>query len=295
MSKVIPLVVGGLGNQLFIYSTARRLALKNNAELVLDDFSGFSRDYVYERQYQLKHFHISFRKATSAERLEPFARVRRYFKRRWSQLSPFEQRSYLVQEGVDYDPRILELKPASTLYMEGYWQSEDYFKDIEAVIRQDLRIKPPVDSTNLQVAKLIQEKTAVAMHVRFFDDPGGECDNNAPEDYYQRAVKMMESLTDDAHYFIFSDKPEKVSTNIPLPKDRFTLVTHNQGDENAYADLWLMTLCQYFIIANSTFSWWGAWLSDQKDKIVIAPGFVKRKGKMAWGFDRLLPGEWIKL
>jgi hypothetical protein len=80
-----------------------------------------------------------------------------------------------------------------------------------------------------------------------------------------------------------------------LPDARVTLVTHNQGDEHAYADLWLMTQCQHFIIANSTFSWWGAWLAEHMDKRVIAPGFEMRQGKMWWGFKGLLPSAWIRL
>ena len=82
---------------------------------------------------------------------------------------------------------------------------------------------------------------------------------------------------------------------MPLPDGRVTLVAHNQGDEAAYADLWLMTQCQHFIIANSTFSWWGAWLASHVGKYVIAPGFEMREGKMWWGFDGLLPDEWIKV
>lgn len=294
-AKIIPRIFGGLGNQLFCYAAARRLALVNNAELVIDDVSGFAYDHDYQRHYQLDHFNIPCRKATAAERLEPFSRVRRYLKRRWNQRLPFAQRAYLVQEGIDFDQRLLHLKPQGTVYLEGYWQSEDYFKNVEAAIRQDLRIKPPTDAANLTLAAQICGCTAVAVHVRFFDQPQAPGINNAPGDYYTRATETMERLAPAAHYFIFSDQPEAARARIPLPDARVTLVAHNQGDEHAYADLWLMTQCQHFIIANSTFSWWGAWLAERAGNQVIMPGFEMRQGKMWWGFMGLLPERWIRL
>ena len=293
--KIIPRIFGGLGNQLFCYAAACRLALANNAELVLDDVSGFTYDDFYQRHYQLDHFSIPCRKATAAERLEPFSRVRRYLKRRWNQRLPFAQRAYLVQAGIDFDPCLLHFKPHGTVYLEGYWQSEDYFKDVEATIRQDLQIKPPTDAANLAMAEHIRNCTAVVVHVRFFDEPHASGINNAPSGYYTRAVEAMERLVPAAHYFIFSDQPEAARAHIPLPDARVTLVAHNQGDKHAYADLWLMTQCQHFITANSTFSWWGAWLAAHPGKQVIAPGFEMRQGKMWWGFKGLLPKEWIKL
>lgn len=295
MPKIIPRLFGGLGNQLFIYAAARRLALVNNAELVLDDISGFTYDREYQRHYQLDHFNIPCRKATAVERFVPFSRLRRALKRKWNQRLPFEQRAYVVQEGIDYDPCLLNFKPQGTVYLEGYWQSENYFKDVEATIRQDLQIKPPTDAANLAMAEHLRSGTAVAVHVRFFNEPHAAAINNAPGDYYTRAVEAMERLAPAAHYFIFSDQPEAARARIPLPDARVTLVAHNRGDENAYADLWLMTQCQHFIIANSTFSWWGAWLAGRAGKQVIAPGFEMREGKMWWGFDGLLPNEWLKL
>lgn len=294
-NKIIPRIIGGLGNQLFCYAAARRLALVNHAELVLDDVSGFVYDAVYQRHYQLDHFNIPCRKATAIERLEPFSRLRRLFKRKWNQRLPFALRAYLLQEGIDYDPRFLDLKPQGIVYLEGYWQSENYFKDVECTIRQDLQIKPPTDAANIALAERISKGTAIAVHVRFFDEPNTTGINNAPGDYYTRAIKQMECLAPAAHYYIFSDQPEAARARIPLPDTRFTLVAHNKGDENAHADLWLMTQCQHFIIANSTFSWWGAWLANKPDKLVIAPGFEKRDGKMWWGFKGLLPDAWIKL
>lgn len=295
MGKLIPRLLGGLGNQLFIYAAARRLSLVNQAELVLDDVSGFTRDTVHQRHYQLDHFNIPCRKATAAERLEPFSRLRRALMRKWNQRLPFEQRRHLVQEGIDYDPRLLHCKLQGTVYLEGYWQSENYFKDVETTIRQDLQIKPPTDAANLAMAGRIRNCTAVAVHVRFFDEPHAAGINNAPGDYYTRAIEAMERLAPAAHYFIFSDQPTAARARIPLPDERVTLVAHNQGDENAYADLWLMTQCQHFIIANSTFSWWGAWLAESAAKQIIAPGIVKYTGASGWGFKGLLPDEWIKL
>ena len=295
---IIARIFGGLGNQLFCYAAARRLALANNAELVIDQSSGFRYDTQYNRYYQLDHFAIPCRKATPAERLEPFSRIRRNLVRRWNRCLPFEERHYLVQEGIDFDPRLLDFRPTKRLYLEGYWQSEGYFKDVEPQIRQDLRIIAPTDAANLSCAETIRLRSAVAIHVRFFDEPVSAAStrgNNATADYYARAVQAMEAQINNAHYFLFSDRPEAARSRIPLPDDRITLVHHNQGDENAYADLWLMTQCQHFIIANSTFSWWGAWLAGSANKIVITPGFEKREGASSWGFEGLIPEKWLRL
>ncbi|MEQ8407153.1 MAG: alpha-1,2-fucosyltransferase [Gammaproteobacteria bacterium] len=292
-SKIVLRVFGGIGNQLFSYAAARRLALLNNVELVLDHVSGFEFDIEYKRQFQLNRFHIPCRKARAFERLEPFSRGRRFIKRKLNQKIPFEKRAYLIQEGVDFDPRLLNFKPKGTVHLEGYWQSEDYFKDQAEVIRQDLQIIPPVDAENLAMADQIRNTQSVAVHLRFFDDPQGNSTNNASREYYARAIESMERLAPASHYYIFSDKPDAARASLSLPEERVTLVSHNRGDENAYADLWLMTLCNHFIIANSTFSWWGAWLSDSVGKIVIAPGFECREGIAWWGFKGLIPDAWI--
>jgi hypothetical protein len=296
--KIIVKIYGGLGNQLFVYAAARRLALKSKAELIIDSISGFAYDKRFRRSYQLGHFNILCRKATKSERMEPFGRIRHYLSQLLNHLLPLEHKSYLVQKEMDYDPGFLNFRPTRNLYLQGYWQSEKYFKDVEPLIRRDLVIHPPTDIRNLTLAKLISRCTAVAVHVRFFDEPISQKKakpNNVTSGYYARAVEYIESQLDAPHYFIFSDRPEAALKCIDIPVNRFTLVCHNQGDDNAYADLWLMTLCQHFIIANSTFSWWGAWLASHPGKIIIAPGFEKRDGITHWGFDGLLPTSWLKL
>lgn len=295
MDKIILNIFGGIGNQLFSYAAARRLALVNDAELVIDNVSGFSRDVQYKRSYQLHHFNISCRLASFSERLMPCSRIRRFLMRKWNSRLLFDKRKYVVQSGVDFDSRLLNFKSRGTIYLEGFWQSEGYFKDIEETIRQELSIQPPVDIANQNLAEKIQKHNAVALHVRFFDNPNTDAStHNTSNDYYSRAIDLIESHISDAHYYIFSDNFDLVSSYISLPHGRFSFVNHNQGDNNAYADLWLMTQCKHFIIANSTFSWWGAWLSGNKDKIVIAPNLVLG-GKTAWGFSGLLPDSWLKV
>jgi len=292
--KVITRIKGGLGNQLFCYSAARRLALANNAELVIDDVTGFVRDRDSFRQYMLDRFSISTRKATPAERLDPFERYRRGLMKWLSRGKPFAERRYLEQEGRDFDERLLAVKVQGTLYLDGYWQSEGYFKDVEQTIREDLRIPPPTDGLNQRMAGEIRGSNAVALHVRWVDAPGSTGTHNLSVDYYRRAIALMDRQIESPHYFLFSDYPEDACAKLSLSKGQVTCVSHNRGDENAYADLWLMTLCRHFIIANSTFSWWGAWLGEDGSKIVCTPDLIKHV-RGAWGFKGLIPDGWNKV
>ena len=293
--KIISQIKGGIGNQLFCYAAARRLAIVNGAELVLDDISGFSRDFKYKRKFELDRFNISARKATPNERFEPFPRLRRKLKIGLNNFRPFEKRDYLVQKQIDFDSRLLNYKPNSDIYIQGYWQSEDYFKDVEKIVREDLRIIPPIDKMNLKLSEKICKNHSIAVHYRFFDDINSDKKNNISHEYYKTAIKKMDREVPNAHFYFFSDKPEQVSSLISIPHNRFTLVDHNQNKGMAYADLYLMTLCDHYIIANSTFSWWGAWLGRKKDKKIIAPGFEKKYGKTWWGFKGLIPNYWYKI
>lgn len=294
--KLIVRIFGGLGNQLFCYSAARRLALVNGAELVIDNVSGFKFDHKYKRHYQLDKFHIPCRLATTAERLEPFSRIRRFIKKRIYLKKPFKKRLYITQEGIDFDLRLLDVRFSGIVYMEGYWQSEKYFKDIEELISKELSFKKPDDSDNKKMRDEIISKNSIAIHLRFFRPAVDKesNDTNASKQYYQRALDFIRERYPDAHYFIFSDRPETAAEMIPLSSHEYTVVNHNRGDKNAAYDMWLMSLCNHFIIANSTFSWWGAWLSKSPNKTVIAPKHVSREG-VKWGFDGLLPESWTKL
>lgn len=300
-AKLITRIKGGLGNQLFCYAAARRLAYKNGAELVLDDVTGFQYDHRYKRQYALDAFHIPARRATALERQEPLGRLRRMWMRRASAPLPLSQKRYILQSGVDFDEALLSLvlQPGLT-YFDGFGQSERYFADIEDIIRDDLRITPPTDPANQAMGARIQSAHSVALHVRWFDGGGQASVSNMSQSYYRSAISHLESHMAQPDFFIFSDDVERAADMLaPLMAEReHTFVDLNRASGDASKDLWLMTQCQHFVIGNSTFAWWAAWLGERKGSTrVVAPGLNidPHTTTTAWGFPYLLPERWHAL
>lgn len=290
--RIIARVFGGLGNQLFCYAVARRLALKSGAELVLDDVTGFARDREYRRTFQLSHFAISGRTATPKERLEPFPRLKRLLLKGVSALLPPDKRIYVRQKGIDFDETILKLRPGGTTYLDGCWQSELYFKDVEADIRRDLAVVIELNREAIEIAKSARACNSVAVHVRFFDEPSTPGVYNMPREYYRTAIGVIEKKIENPTFFVFSDRPTNARELLDLPLGRTRFIENQCSPESPVSDLWLMSQCAHFIIANSTFSWWGAWLCGSPVKFVIAPGAEIREPKACWGFGGLIPREW---
>jgi hypothetical protein len=299
--RLIAQIKGGIGNQLFCYASARRLALANNAELVIDAISGFSTDHLYKRQYSLDIFHIDAPKANLWQRMEPFGRLRRGIKRRLNKMLPLSRKRYIFQEGVQFDPEILSLRlQKGDTYFDGFGQSEDYFSDIESIIRNDLAFKPPLDDQNQKVSTTIQSSNSVAIHVRWFNPGNQGSGDHVALQYYQEAISRIIAVVANPHFFVFSDQMAITKKLIGplLSQYSVTYVDHNDSEKMAYADLWLMSQCQHFIIANSTFSWWGAWLGEKKNiSQIYAPGkYVNpNQSVTAWGFDGLIPDRWVTL
>jgi hypothetical protein len=132
--------------------------------------------------------------------------------------------------------------------------------------------------------------------VRWFDAPGSTATHNLPADYYKRGISLMERKIESPRYFLFSDDPDAALAKLALPIGRVTVISHNRGGENAYADLWLMTQCRHFITANSTFSWWGAWLGGGKEKIVVCPSMIIADGTItSWNFAGQIPSGWLQV
>ena len=297
--KVVVRLKGGLGNQLFCYAAARRLAWANEAELVLDAVTGFKYDHLYRRTYALGCFSIPARLATPAEQMEPFGRVRRLIAYKLSERKPLAQRRYIQQVGVDFDPGIVTLRlQDGTTYFDAFGQSEHYFADIRPQLLQDLAMSAPEDRVNLAMLAQIESTESVALHVRWFDTGDEAHSSNMSLDYYAATIPRLLAKIPCAHFFVFSDRPGDAATLLsPLMAGRpFTLVAHNAETGNAEADFWLLRQCRHFIIGNSTFAWWAAWLGEQErpGAQVFAPArnVDPEHSMTAWGFPGLLPERW---
>ena len=293
--KVIARLFGGLGNQLFIYGAARALAARCEAELVLDSVSGFQRDLRYKRDYMLNNFRCVGRLATPGERLEPFGRVRRNLLRTINSCLPFERRRYLRQTAKDFEPHLLNHPVSGTLYLEGYWQSECYFDDISHDIRQELTFEPKLSELQRELAAEIDETLSVSVHVRFFGEYEDTDRRKVLLAYYADALDQIAAHAPGARYFVFSDRPKEAFALLQAVSKTMTVVEHERGDNTTLVDLWLMGRCSHAIIADSTFSWWAAWLGETTNTIVVAPALSLSGRENSWGFEGLLPNRWIKI
>ena len=289
---VIVCLMGGLGNQMFQYAAGRAVAHRNRTQLKLD-VSALERDAA--RSYRLHPFNIVESFATTDEvarftkrdlRGRISRRVERY-------LLPPYRRPVFTQRFAHFDPDILRLR--RSVYLRGYWQSEKYFKDIEQIIRQEFTLRHAPDAENQRLARIIANTNSVSLHIRrgdYMSNPRfsrkfGVC----PLEYYQRAVVEVAERVSDPHLFVFSDDIDWARDNLGL-QHPLTFVAHNDADKD-YEDLRLMSLCRHHIIANSSFSWWGAWLCTHSGKIVIAPEkWFKEPGRDT---RDLIPDSWHRI
>src|SRR3989344_6898264 len=284
---IITKLNGGLGNQMFQYATGKRLAIKNNTELKIDNTEYQVNNY---RAYGLNNFNIIENIATQSE----IAKIK---KKGWfkiiDNLKSYCKRSTINHYGYDFDPNILKIK--NNTYLDGNWQNEKYFLDTRKEIVKDFTLKNPIDNKYADLIGQIKNTNSVSVHIRRGDyitnKKFSKVYNLLDEKYYQKSVKFITEKISYPHFFIFSDDINWVKRNIDIPYPK-TFVSGENEIKN-YEELILMSLCKHNIIANSSFSWWGAWLNKNANKIVISPD--------KWFNDKigntkdLIPENWIEL
>ncbi len=291
-------LMGGLGNQMFQYAAGRNLSLRHGTNLKLD--LGFlldrtpKKDFVY-RDFDLCIFNVQ---ADIAEQGETVAfgkhrkieRILHSAKRKLNSAVP----AYVRESPFRFYPRYF--KTPANAYLEGYWQSERYFKENEPVIRGDFTFREGLDRHALQMARRIEDSDSVCLNVRRGDFVNiaaasryhGVCDT----DYFLRAVSEIKSIVGKPRFFVFSDDIEWCRTNLPIDPPP-TIVDHTYAGARFGQYLQLMSGCRHFIIPNSSFGWWAAWLSRNPGKVVIAPKQWYRDNRMDTRY--LTPEEWIRI
>lgn len=283
---------GGLGNQMFQWALARAIEKRTNIKTLID-MSFFKKKY--SRPYELGLFKLQPKFVEdfwTNIKLNLIWKLRKKLDgKRFCGINLYSEPHF------EYDENILNLKPNT--YIEGFFQSEKYFSDVEKELRNDFQFKSQPDEKNQELLEKIKETNSISLHIRRGDyvqkkryqDVYAAC----PLTYYEKGVeyiaKRLSNPTLFTTLFIFSDDIEWVKENLKLPYES-VYVSHNTG-EKSFEDLRLMSECRHNIIANSSFSWWGAWLNNNKEKIVIAPERWFNDEKIVQ--TDVIPPSWIRL
>jgi hypothetical protein len=293
---VIVKIKHGLGNQMFQYAMGRSLARQLGAQLILDT-SYYASQALYAppaiRWYQLDNFRISPRI------LGPRAQYCiGQLRRRW--LTPARvvaQIGGVIRIVVDKERGFDETlrRKGIIVYLDGYWQSERYFADLREPLLDELSLREPASPDTGQMLARINEGISVCVHIRHGDyASNAEARNHWPIcslDYYKSAMAYIGERVAGAKFYLFSDDIPWIQSNFP-PAENIVIVSGNAANSDL-EDFRLMMNCRHFIIANSSFSWWAAWLGKQKDKIVVAPKEWHRSKKLLE--KDIVPDHWVRL
>lgn len=289
---IIIKISGGLGNQIFQYSFGRSLSLKLNTDLKFDIQTNLDIASFTKRSVGLFNFDVNLNLA-SAEEINQFKCFNNKYlsrtERKIIQKLPLLNKRYIVQD--PYNPYNTVDSFRDNCYYDGHWQSEKFFKSIESVIRKDLEFNLKLDQVNSRLLEEIDASDSVSIHIRRGDYINIKANSKmfytCPFEYYQKGVEILNSKSANQQYFVFSDEIDWAKKNFKGYNFRFI----ESNIDLPVIDLFLMTKCKNNIIANSSFSWWGAWLNQNPNKIVIAPKNWY-KGSLNRIINDLIPVEW---
>jgi len=289
---IVAKLIGGLGNQMFQYAFGYRLAQLSGTELKLD-IAAFEKYKLHK--VAIHHLNVNYNSLLIGDRkvnrLTNEYGVRAMLKK----AKLVKPKIKIIQETTPGFRKELVTNYTQDVYLDGFWQSEKYFKGAEDEIREHLMVITQPSPANQQMLSTIKKTNAISVHIRRADyvtNPHtlsfhGICSM----EYYQKAADLVKSKVDNPVFFVFSDDIAWAKENINFNTEQF-FADMNNADTN-YEDLRLMYSCKHHIIANSSFSWWGAWLNPLKEKMVIAP----RTWFSQQGLDAgdIVPESWIRI
>lgn len=285
---IIIKIIGGLGNQMFQYVYAK--ALQQKGHEVKIDISAFET-YKLHGGYQLDKYNIDLESSTKDEN-DKFYKNTFFYKvlRRFGM--DFSRR--IKEKSLVFDNRFLEIEDNS--YLDGYFQCEKYFKDIREIILKQFTINLELSSYAKEIEnKILNSQNSCSIHIRRGDyivgnniNIHGACDI----EYYKKAIQYLEEKVENINYFIFSDDIEWVKENLAIEN---AIYIDSKEKRIPHEDIYLMSLCKNNIIANSSFSWWGAWLNQNEKKIVIAPKRWFADDKLESQSKDIVCESWVRI
>jgi hypothetical protein len=291
---IISHLLGGLGNQMFQYAAGRTLSSKLSEEFRLDisDFSsyGLHQGYELNRIFGIKTPVVTKLELQKMLGWRSNQLAKKVLKR--NLFTPLRGNRLVFEPHFHFWDGLTSV--TSDAYLYGYWQSEKYFQEAQKLIREDFAFQAPLDSRNQELQKKIDGSAAISLHIRRGDYISSTANQKVfhtlPAAYYRDAMKLLADKVTNPHFYIFSDDIERVKNQFSIDHP-ITYVDHNRGNDG-YLDMRLMSYCQHHIIANSSFSWWGAWLNPSPEKIVIAPS---KWFNNHFNDADLLPNQWRRI
>jgi hypothetical protein len=266
---------GGLGNQMFQYALGRALSLKHKVPLGLDISTYEIKDPRVARYYALDVFNIT---GNALSKIPLRYKLHNFF-------------SYPGKEKYfNFDPAILQLSDGA--YLNGYWQSPKYFEGFKDIIKKDFTLKNFPASNIQTLAEEIKSQNSLCVHVRRGDYVGNKFHEVVDNEYYRKGLDRISTMTTIEKIYVFSDDINWCKENISFEIPTFFVEDEYSG-EKGEGHMYLMSKCKNFIIANSSFSWWGAWLATYENKIVICP--KQWFGDASIDTSDLIPKEWIRI
>ena len=290
---IIVNVYGGLGNQMFQYATAYALSRATQQDLKLDT-QRFKKDAL--RDFELSCFTLETVRATQEEVTSLRTYEESLFEKLLRKLKGTKKTlaaSYIKEKFYHFDETLLSVK--SECYLDGYWQSEKYFSMYREEILKQFTAKNNLHNDSQVYIEKMQNTPSVSLHIRRGDYVSNPDANSfhglCSLAYYKSAVEEMNRQIPNAHYFIFSDDLVWAKENLTFI-DQISFVDLGE-DVPDYEEIILMSQCEHNVIANSSFSWWGAWLGEIERRVVIAPKQWFNDSSV--NTEDLIPSRWIRL
>jgi hypothetical protein len=294
---IIISLFGGLGNQMFQYATGKAVALRLNTELQLD--VSLLNDRTYRKDFTYRNFELGIFKIQ--DKIADIQKVREFAPDLWN-ATEWVKQAYKIKRLINgnhlyserkkfyYEPQIESI--ADNTYLYGYFQTEKYFSYYLTEIRAQFQLEHEPNQMNKRIIDVMKSENSVSVHVRRGDYLLAPFNLLTAENYYRKAIEYILEKVEQPKFYIFTNDIEWTMAEFEQFDIDKAFISNNQGD-SSYMDMVLMSNCQHNICANSSFSWWGAWLNSNRDKIVTAPK-VWFKNSVS-GNNELIPPSWIKI